>query len=127
VMEADQALVAHLDAGSGRGPRCRTTDVEGAHGELRARLADRLRGDDAHGLADRDRPAPCEIAPVAARADAVAGLAGDGRADLDLVDALLLEQPHQLLIEQRAGGDQHLFWRAGLGDVLRQYPPEDAL
>src|SRR4029079_2465610 len=34
-----------------------TAQMEGAHGELRARLADRLRGDDAHGLAHVDRRA----------------------------------------------------------------------
>src|SRR5215469_1455351 len=48
VMETDDALVAHLDAGGRRGPGRRATDVEGTHGELRAGLADRLRGDDAH-------------------------------------------------------------------------------
>ena len=35
-----------------------TTGVERAHRQLRARLADRLRGDDADGLAVRDEPAP---------------------------------------------------------------------
>src|ERR1700745_1530342 len=127
VMEADQSLVAHLAARGGRGPRCRTADVEGAHGELRARLADRLRGDDAYGLADRDRPAARQVTPVAARTDAVTGLAGDGRADLDLVDALLLEEPYHLLIEQRSRRDQHVLRRAGRGDVLRQHAPEHPL
>ena len=117
VMEADHALVAHLDAAGRRRARGRAADVEGAHGELRARLADRLRGDDAHRLADGDRPAARQIAPVAVRAHAVARLAGDRRAHLDLVDALGLEQPHQLLIEQRAGRDQHLLG-ARLDDVL---------
>ena len=49
----------------------RAADVEGAHGELRARLADRLRGDDADRLAHVDRRAAREIAPVAGAADAV--------------------------------------------------------
>jgi hypothetical protein len=35
--------------------RCGTTDVEGAHGQLRAWLTDRLRSDDAHRLADVDQ------------------------------------------------------------------------
>ena len=34
-----------------------TADVEGPHGQLRSRLADRLGGDDAHRLADVDRHA----------------------------------------------------------------------
>ena len=43
----------------------RAADVEGAHGELGARLADRLRGDDADRLADIDRRAARQIAAVA--------------------------------------------------------------
>ena len=60
VMEADRALVAHFDARGRRCSRGRATDVERAHRELRARLADRLRGDDTHRLADADdrRPRP---------------------------------------------------------------------
>src|SRR5262249_54059798 len=126
VMEADHSLVAHLDAGRRCGPGGRATDVEGAHGELRTRFADRLRGDDTHGLADRNRPAACQIAPVAMRAHTVARLAGYRRAYLDLVDALGLEQPHQLLIEQRTGRDEHLL-AARLDDVLREHASEHAL
>jgi hypothetical protein len=59
-------------------PRCErlldrlggAADVEGPHGQLRARLADRLRGDDADGLADIDRRAAGQIAAVAGAADA---------------------------------------------------------
>jgi hypothetical protein len=65
----------------------RAADVEGAHGELRARLADRLRRDDADRLAHVDRRAAGEIAPVALAADAVLGLAGQHRADAHLLDA----------------------------------------
>jgi hypothetical protein len=43
----------------------RAADVEGAHGELRARLADRLRGDDADRFADVDRRAAGQVAAVA--------------------------------------------------------------
>ena len=45
--------------------RRRTTDVERAHRELRARLADRLSGDDADRLADVDPVAAREVAAVA--------------------------------------------------------------
>ena len=58
------------------------TDVERTHRELRARLADRLGGDDADRLADVDHVAAREVAAVAQRADAAAGLAGEHRADL---------------------------------------------
>ena len=47
------------------GSRRRATDVERTHRELRARLADRLRGDDADRLADVDRAAAREVASVA--------------------------------------------------------------
>ncbi len=47
-------------------------DVEGAHGQLRTRLADRLRGDHADRLADVDRRAAGQIAAVALGADAAA-------------------------------------------------------
>jgi hypothetical protein len=45
--------------------RSRTTDVEGAHGQLGAGLADRLRGDHADRLADVDQVATAQVAAVA--------------------------------------------------------------
>src|SRR5690606_2486886 len=108
VVPAHRALALDLDRVDGRGTRGRATDVEGTHGELRARLADRLRGDDAHRLADVDAVATREVAPVALRADAVARRAGDGRADHHLVHARLLELAHQPLIEQFARLHHHL-------------------
>ena len=58
--------------------------VEGSQRELRARFADRLRGDDADRRADVGALAGGEIAAVAHRADAVLRLARQHRADLDL-------------------------------------------
>ena len=64
--EADDALGARLErALLDLAARRRTTDVERAHRELRARLADRLGGDDADRLADVDHVAAREVAPVA--------------------------------------------------------------
>jgi hypothetical protein len=51
--------------------------VERSHRQLRARLADRLGGDDADGLADADQEAGGQVSAVAQPADAVAGLAGE--------------------------------------------------
>ena len=48
-----------------------TAGVERTHGQLRARLADRLRGNDADRLADCNRRAVCKVRAVALRADAV--------------------------------------------------------
>ena len=64
----------------------RSTDVEGTHGELRARLADGLRGDDADRFAALDQAAGGEVASVAELADAALGFAGQHGADLDALD-----------------------------------------
>jgi hypothetical protein len=74
----------------------------GPHRELRARLADRLRGDDAHRLADVHQRAAAEVAAVALRADAVARVAGERRAHLDLVDAERLDLLDRVLVEELA-------------------------
>ncbi len=58
--------------------------VERAQRELRARFTDRLRGDDADGLADVHLEPGREIAAVAHGAHAVLRLAGERRADLHL-------------------------------------------
>jgi hypothetical protein len=60
--------------------------VEGAHGQLRAGLADGLGGHDTDGLADVDQLAGGHRASVAGRADPGAGGAGQHRAHLDLCD-----------------------------------------
>src|SRR3546814_20827207 len=53
-----------------RRTRGRATDVERTHGQLGARLADRLRGHHAHGLAVVDDVATAQVAAVAVRAHA---------------------------------------------------------
>ena len=60
-----------------------TAGVEGTHGELCARLADRLRGDDADRLADGNRRAVCKVRAVALGADAALRFAGEHRTDFD--------------------------------------------
>ena len=69
----------------------RAADVERAHRQLRAGLADRLRGDDADRLAVIDRRTAGQIAAVALAADAVDQFAGQRRADLHFLDAGLLD------------------------------------
>jgi hypothetical protein len=71
--------------------------VEGTHGQLRTRLADRLCGDNADRLADVDRRTATEIAAVTLGAQTVAGFAGQRRTHLDFVDAQLIDQVTMIL------------------------------
>src|SRR3712207_8349505 len=68
-----------------------TTGVEGPHRQLRARLADGLGGDDADRLADVDRAPGRQRPAVAGRARSDLGVAGQHRADLDRLDAVVDE------------------------------------
>src|SRR5690606_2047581 len=86
VLDPDRALEGRLDVALLVDLR-RPADVEGAHGELRTWLADRLRRDDADRLAHIDPGTAGKIAPVAGGADAVLRFAGEHRADLHLLDA----------------------------------------
>ena len=86
----------------------RAADVERAHRQLRAGLADRLRRDDADRLAHVDRRAAREIAAVAGAADAVLGLAGQHGADLDFLDAGRIDRRHVLFDDHRARGHDDL-------------------
>src|SRR5215475_1098613 len=71
--------------------RRRAADVESAHRQLRAGLADALGGDDADRLADV-HDLPCgQVAAVALDADSAARLAGEHRADAHAFDARVLD------------------------------------
>ena len=96
VDEVDEAVVARFDLGLFGDARRRSADVERAHGELRAGLADGLRGDDADGFAQLDHAAGGQVAAVAAGADAAPGFAGEHGANLDALDARGLNGVGQL-------------------------------
>src|SRR5690606_17205722 len=100
VAELHRALIRGFQEGLVGNLR-RAAHVEGTHGELRARLADRLRRDDAHGLADIDRRAAREVASVADRADPDLDVAGQRRADADRLDAGLLDRLDVTLADKR--------------------------
>src|ERR1700679_913654 len=124
VVQSNGALALDLDAIGRRRSRSRAADVEGTHGELSARLADRLRRNDADRLADVDAVSAAQIAAVALCTNAIAGFAGDGRTHHDLVDAHLFQQLDQLLIDQSAGLHQHFSARGNhhiFGDDAAQY------
>ena len=103
----------------------RTADVEGAHGQLRAGLADRLRRDDADRLAVVDRGAAGQIAAVALAADAVDEFAGQRRTDLHFLDAGLLDGVDMHLFHQRTALDHDLVGR-GIAHILAGGAAEDA-
>ena len=97
--------------------------MEGAHRELRAGLADRLRGHDADGLAHVDLMPAAEIAAVTLDAHALARLAGQHRADLDPFDA---RPPRcfcdHVLVDHLVGADQDLVGER-IEDVLSATRP----
>jgi hypothetical protein len=67
--------------------RCNTTDVEGTHRELRARLADGLGRDDADGVANLRDLVGRRIDAIGFRVDATLGDRCQRRHDLDALDA----------------------------------------
>ena len=83
----NHAVVLGLDLRNLEHLRRRAADVERPHRQLRAGLADGLRGDDADGLAELDERAGRKAAAVAMDADAVLAFAGQHRADADAVNA----------------------------------------
>ena len=85
VHDLDLAVIRRLDLGLARHLR-RAADMEGAHGELGARLADGLGGDDADRLADIDRGAARQIAAIAFAANAFRQFAGQHRTHAHLLD-----------------------------------------
>ena len=104
-VEADDAVGLRLDAGGHRRTRRRTTDVEGAHRQLRARLADRLRRDHADRFADVDQAAAAEVAAVALGADAEARVRRSARVrTLTSSTPAALERVERVFVEHLAGG-----------------------
>ena len=124
--EADGTRRLGLDQAGHRRTRSRAADVEGTHRQLGTRLADRLRGDDAHCLADVGDLATAEVASVALGAQAPARLAGERGTYLDLIDTDRLDQFDRIFVEQHAAVEQH-FLGLGMHDVCRQHAAEHAL
>ena len=77
------ALVARGHRRHGSDIAGHTADVERTQSQLCARLADRLCGDDSHGLALLHQAVGSEIAAVALGADTLLRLTGEHRADLN--------------------------------------------
>ena len=105
--------------------------VERPHRQLRAGLADRLGGDDAHGLAELDGATRGQRTAVAGGADAEVGLAGEHRPDAHPIDLGVVAQGVELVLADggadRQGGAGQLGVRVVLRqlDVVDQHPAED--
>ena len=101
--------------------------MERAHGELRARLADGLRGDDAGGFAQFDPGARGQVAAIAIDADAVLAFAGQHRADLDFLDAGSVDQPGLDFVNLLVRLDEQFLRVLRIGDVIAREPADEAL
>ena len=84
----------------------RTTDMESPHRQLRARLANRLGGNDAHRFADVDVRATCQITAVTCPAGTALALASQNRTDKHRVDTRLIDLIDLGLVDKLARLDQ---------------------
>src|SRR5207245_1346768 len=125
-LEPDGARVARLERRLLADARRRAADVERPHRQLRAGLADRLRGDDADRLAELDELAGGEVAAVALRAHAAARRAREHRPDLHLLDAGVLDGGRELLVHHLVDVDDRLA-RERIGDLLERRAADDAV
>ena len=105
--------------------RCRTTDVEGTHRELRSRLADRLRRDDAGGFAEFDQASRRQVSAVAHDANAAPGFAGQHGANLHSLDAGSLNRARQVFGDFLVDVDDHI--AVVVLDLLERNAADDAV
>ncbi len=104
----EPAVKAGLQRGLLGAPGGGAADVEGAHGQLGAGLADRLGGNDADSFAEVDHVPAGQVAPVAGGANAAPALAGEHRADAQLLDAGFFDLLHQVFFDLLVSLHQHL-------------------
>ena len=76
---------------------CRSANVERAHGELRPRLANRLRSDHAGGLAELHHAPGRQVAPVAPHANSPPRFTGQHGADFHSLNPRRLDRVGKLL------------------------------
>ena len=85
-----------------------TSRVEGAHGELRSRFADGLRGDDAHRRSDLDFLSGSQIPPVAAGAHPLPLFAHKRGPDPQRLHAGRIHRRGNIVADDLARREQHL-------------------
>src|SRR5262249_11624079 len=98
----------------------RATDVKRPHGQLRARLANRLSGNNSNRHAFFDEVAGCQVHAVAQPAYSQGGLTSHRAADQDLIHAELFDfagafpRDHLILADDHVAGDS--------GDIVSTDP-----
>ena len=106
----------------------RAADVEGAHGQLRARLTDGLRGDNANRFTDIHRRTAGEVAAIAQAAHTLTRITGQHGADFHLLHARFFDALRLHLINQLMTRDDdltrfrisHIFLRGTAQDAFRK-------
>ena len=106
--------------------RRRAADVERAHRELSARLANRLRRNNANGLTDLDHLAGGEVAAVALHADTATRFARQHGANLDLLDARILDFAGEVFVDLVVDVDDRVALER-IGDPLQRHAADDAV
>ncbi|UUZ56686.1 hypothetical protein LP419_17335 [Massilia sp. H-1] len=82
--------------------RCRTTDVEGTHGQLGTRLTNRLRSHHTDCFTGVDQQAAAQVTAVALGAQAEARVAGQRGTYFDFVDRQAFDFFDHVFVQQRA-------------------------
>ena len=126
VVIANDAFELWLDNRLLEHTRGDTTDVERAHRQLRARLADGLRGNDADRFAELHARAGGEVAPVTGHADAMLAFASEHRTNLDLLCAAGLDGLGGVFVDFAAGLYQQLLGIAWVANVFAREASNDA-
>src|SRR5215471_10343118 len=99
IHELYDAVVARFERGALGDARGGSADVERAHGELSAGLADGLRSDDPDGLAELDHAAGGEVAAIAQRAHPSPRFASEHGTDAHAVDTGGLDGVGELFVD----------------------------
>ena len=127
ILVLHQATLAGLDLRLLINGRRRATDVEGAHRQLSARLANGLRGNDADGFTMLGALAGGEVAPITTGTNAVLCLAGERRPHLDAVEANVLDGLGGVFGDLFAGFHELRVRINGVEDVLTSMAPDETV
>ena len=126
LVDLQTAFVFRNDVGLDSRAAGHTADVERTQGQLRTRLADGLRGDDADDLALLNHAGRGQVAAVALRADAAARLAGQHRTDLHRLQRRFLDGFGDRLGDLLAGLADHLA-RQRMDHVVQSHTAQDTV